>query len=256
MLPITRRQKILELLQTEGVVNGAALAERFGVNVATVRRDLKYLAEHHGVRVTYGGASLVSDNAQPVQGEQNLKEKEVTDLEAKRIIAQKAAALIRDGESVALNAGSTARLILDYLPANLSSLTVVTLGLNIATAAAALSYVNLFMPGGYYRPASQALVGPTAERALGEIHVDRAFLGASAVDMNAGWTHPAYSEAATNQLLMKIARKRYLVCDSSKFDRVAFARVCGLAEFDAFIVDQNFPPHYTEWARSNDVEII
>jgi DeoR family transcriptional regulator of aga operon len=255
VLPIERRQRILELLQTDGVVNGAALAELFGVNVATVRRDLKYLAEHHDVTVTYGGASMVSD-PQPVQGEQNLREKEVTDLEAKRLIAQKAAALVGDGESIALNAGSTARLILDYLPANLTSLTVVTLGLNIATAAAALPYVQLFVPGGYYRAASQALVGPTAERALGEIHVDRAFLGASAVDMAAGWTHPAYVEAATNQMLMKIARKRYLVCDSSKFDRVAFARVCGLGEFDAFIVDQNFPPHYAEWARANEVEII
>lgn len=238
------------------MVNGAELAELFSVNVATVRRDLKYLAEHHGVQVTYGGASLVSENGQPVQGEQNLREKEATDLEAKRLIAQKAAALVRDGESIALNAGSTVRLILDYLPTTLTSLTVVTLGLNIAMAAAALPYVHLFVPGGHYRQSSQALVGPTAERALGEIHVDRAFLGASAIDMNAGWTHPAYAEAATNQLLMKIARKRYLACDSRKFDRVAFARVCGLAEFDAFIVDNGFPPHYAEWARANDVEVI
>ncbi|HYG58877.1 MAG TPA: DeoR/GlpR family DNA-binding transcription regulator [Symbiobacteriaceae bacterium] len=256
MLPIERRQRIMDLLQAEGVVAGAELAERFGVNVATIRRDLKYLAEHYGVQVTYGGASLGADNATPVQVELNLREKEVTDLEAKRFIAQKAAALVRDGESIALNAGSTVRLILDYLPADFTNLTVVTLGLNIASAAVALPYVHLFMPGGHYRAASQALVGPTAERALGEIHVDRAFLGASAVDMNAGWTHPAYAEAATNQLLMKIAKKRYLVCGSRKFDRVAFARVCNLAEFDAFIVDNQFPPHYAEWAKANDVEII
>ncbi len=256
MLPVERRQKILELLQTEGVVNGAQLAEIFGVNVATVRRDLRYLADHHGVVVTYGGASLAPESSQPVQGENALIEKEVTNLEAKRTIAQKAAVLVKNGESIALNAGSTVRLILDYLPANLTSLTVVTLGLNIAVSAASIPYVHLFIPGGHYRHSSQALVGPTAERALGDIHVDRAFLGASAIDMEAGWTHPAYAEAATNQMLMKIARKKYLVCDSSKFDRVAFARVCGLAEFDAFVVDDRFPAHYSEWARANDVEVI
>jgi len=256
MLPVERRKRILELLQSQGVVNAAALAHMFGVNAATIRRDLKYLAEHHGVTVTYGGASLFTDNAQPVLGENSLKEKEVTNIEAKRIIARKAAALIKSGESIALNAGSTVRLVLDYLPADVKELTVVTLALNVASAAAALPYVRLFLPGGFYRPSSQALTGPSAERALSEIHVDRAFLGASAVDMEAGWTHPVYAEVGTNRALMNCARKRYLLCDSSKFDRVAFARVCSLAEFDAFIVDDQFPPHYAEWAKANDVEII
>lgn len=256
MLPVERRQRILELLRSERVVSGSELAALFNVNVATIRRDLRYLAEHHGVQVSYGGASLVDHDAGPVRGEPDLKEKEVTNLDAKRTIARKAAALIADGESIALNAGSTPALILQYLPSTMSSLTVVTLGLNIANAAAALPHVHLFVPGGHYRPSSHAFFGPAAERALAEIHVDRAFLGALAIDMGAGWTHPAYDEVATNQMLMRIARKRYLVCDSRKFDRVAFARVSNLEEFDAFIVDDQFPPHYAEWAEANEIEII
>ena len=256
MLPAERRYRILNILEAEGFVKGAELAERFGVNIATIRRDLRALAETHGIDVKYGGASLVRDSAHPVLREPDLEEKQVTNLEAKRIIARKAAELVQDGESITLNAGSTASLILDFLPAHLSSITVVTLGLNIACRAARLPFVNLYLPGGYYRRVSQAMAGPAAERALEEIYVDRAFLGAVAVDMEAGWTHPAHMEVGVNRLLMSRAREKYLICDSSKFDQISFARVAGLEEFDAIISDDALPAHYVDWAGANGVSVL
>src|SRR5690554_1645447 len=98
MLPAERRYRILNILEAEG----------FGEKIATVRRDLRALAETHGIDGKYGGASLVRDSAHPVLREPDLEEKQVTNLEAKRIIARKAAELVQDGESIALNAGSTA----------------------------------------------------------------------------------------------------------------------------------------------------
>lgn len=254
-LPAQRRQRILELLRSRGIVRSATLAGNLDVDVATVRRDLRALSLDHPIRLVHGGAAF-THHPEAVLHELDLATKQVTNLEAKRVIARKAAGLIQDGETIALNAGSTVALILDYLPANLSELTVVTLGLNVAMRAAELPYVTLFLPGGYYRRSSQALTGPTAVRVLETIHVDQAFLGAVAVDIDAGWTHPSHVEVDTNQLLVRIAKRRYLVVDSSKFDRVTFVKVCDLHDFEALIVDNDLPPRYRDWAESAGVQII
>lgn len=253
---VERRQKILELLREQRTLKSADLADRFGVNQATVRRDLQALAHEFGVRLVHGGATILAAGTNPVLDEVDLETKQVTNLEAKTQIARKAAALIEDGDTIALNAGSTVELVLDYLRPEVRSLTVLTLGLNIAWRAARLRNVSLFVAGGYYRPSTQALVGPTAIHALEQLHVDKAFLGAVAVDIEAGWTHPSHIEVETNQLLVRNARRRYLLADSSKFGRVAFARICPLTDFDAFVVDDQFPEAIREWAATQDITVI
>lgn len=254
-LPFERRNRILGFLQSQGVVRTAALAAALGVDIATVRRDLRALSQDHPIRMVHGGATL-THRAPGVLQEFDLRTKQVTNLGAKRTIARKAAGLINDGETIALNAGSTVALVLDYLPPGLSELTIVTLGLNIAVRAVAVPYVTVFLPGGYYRRSSEALTGPTAVRVLEGIHVDRAFLGAVAVDIDAGWTHPSHIEVDTNQLLVRIAAHPYLLADSTKFDRVSFAKVCDLRDFEALIVDDELPARYREWAEAHDVAIL
>ena len=254
-LSVERRNAILDLLRSQGTVRTATLAAALGVDVATVRRDLRALSLDHPISVVHGGATLA--HGRPgVLHELDLATKQVTNLAAKQAIARKAAGLIRDGETIALNAGSTVALVLDYLPARLTDLTVVTLGLNIAVRAAAIAYVTLFLPGGYYRRSSQALTGPTAISVLEGIHVDRAFLGAVAVDLEAGWTHPSHVEVGTNQLLVRIATHAYLLADSSKFDKVSFAKVCDLQDFDTLIVDDAVPAHYREWASAHGIDLL
>jgi len=256
LLPSARRARVLERLRAEGVARNTNLAVDLDVNVATIRRDLRALAREHPVEIVHGGATFIQHHVKGVLQEPTLSIKERENLAAKQQIARKAAALIESGETIALNAGSTVALVIDYLPRHLTELTVVTLGLNIAVRAAALPSVTLFLPGGYLRPSSGAFTGPTAVRALEGIHVDRAFLGAVAIDISAGWTHPSHVEVDTNQLLVSAAKKRYLLADSSKFGKVAFAEVCALTDFQAFVVDDDFPAEYREWADANEVEVI
>lgn len=254
-LPVQRRARILDLLRSHGVVRTASLAAALNVDVATVRRDLRALSLDHPIRIVHGGATLAHRGPGVLQ-ELDLATKQVTNLAAKRTIARKAANLIEDGETIALNAGSTVALVLEYLAANLTELTIVTLGLNVAVQAVAVPYVRLFLPGGYYRRSSQALTGPTAVRVLEGIHVDRAFLGAVAVDIDAGWTHPSHVEVDTNQLLVRVAAHPYLVADSSKFDKVSFAKVSDLRDFETIIVDDDVPDRYREWAAAEGVTVI
>jgi DeoR/GlpR family transcriptional regulator of sugar metabolism len=255
-LQVERRLKVLELLREQRTLKSAELADRFGVNIATIRRDFQALAEESGIRLIHGGATMITAGGGSVLDEIDLATKQVTNLEAKRTIARKAAALIADGDTIALNAGSTVELVLDYLGPTIRSISVLTLGLNIAWRAAPMPAISLYLAGGHYRRSSQALVGTAAANALRGVHVDKAFMGANAVDVEAGWTHQSDSELETNQLLLRNARRRYLLADSSKFGRVAFSQVSPLTEFDAFVVDDEFPQTYREWAEAKGIEII
>jgi DeoR family transcriptional regulator of aga operon len=255
-LQVERRLKVLELLREQRTLKSAEMADRFGVNIATIRRDFQALAGEYGVRPIHGGATMITVGGGLVLDEIDLETKQVTNLDAKRTIARKAAALIADGDTIALNAGSTVELVLDYLGPTIRSISVLTLGLNIAWRAARMPAVSLYLAGGHYRRASQALVGTAAANALRGVHVDKAFMGANAVDPEAGWTHPSDSEVETNQLLLRNARRSYLLADSSKFGRVAFSQVSPLTEFDAFIVDDEFATTYREWAEAQGIEVI
>lgn len=247
-----RRKNIIETLMKQGFVRASQLAQDYGVNIATIRRDLKSLSEEYKIELCYGGAKLVGSS---FVLEQRMDEKVSQNVEAKMRIAQKAAALIADGDSIALNAGSTVNKILDYL-ADLSSLTLVTPGLNIAVKASQLPFVNLIIPGGVFRHSSEVLEGAQTEQFLNEIYVDKAFFGATAIDLEMGWTHPLITEVAINRILMKNARKKFLVADTSKFDKVSLAKIADLSEFDAIITDGPLPPHFEEYVLQNKMEVI
>lgn len=255
LFPVERQQQILELIAECDRVTTAELASQFGVNQVTVRRDLRTLAERGEVLLTHGGASRPLPSS-PLVREVDLPAKQTTNLEGKRQIARKAAALIEPGQVVALNSGSTVQFLVDELPADLAPTTFVTLGINVAHSVARLSSATLLVAGGTYRPVSDALTGDFAVRFLADLRADIAFLGATAVDLDAGWTHPAVEEVATNRAMLAMAPRRYLVADSSKFGMVGLAKIADLSNFTGIVVDDDVPVDVVSWADDHGIEVI
>ena len=118
-----------------------------------------------------------------------------------------------------------------------TGLTVVTNALNIAGELAIRADLKLVVTGGTARLESYELVGPLAERALEEMHLDIAFVGADGVDLEEGLTTHHEVEAHTNRVLLERARAVVAVADSSKLGLVAFARICALDAVDELITD-------------------
>ena len=176
MLHVERRKEILNKILKEGSVKADALAKKYEVGVPTIRRDLKYLAEEYGIELTYGGAYAKESLASQTTVEMNIAQKKLQNLDEKRIIAQKAARLIKDGDTIALNSGSTVELVLDYLE-DMKSLNVITLSLNVALKASTVKGVNVFMPGGRLRSISGAFYGKDADDFLRKFNIDKAFMG-------------------------------------------------------------------------------
>lgn len=252
---ITRRKEILGLLYKQGSVKVTALAQQFEVNEATIRRDLKNLSEQHHVKLTYGGAFIDDEKPFYSIAEINLANKRQQQYDEKQLIARKAAALIQDGETIALNAGSTVEYILDYLE-NINSLNIITLCIHVAVKAAANPNIAVYMPGGKVRNSSGVFCGSDTESFLRKFSVDRCFMGVAAVNLKKGVMHPVLEEIANNRILLDIAEKRYLVADYSKFDCVSLTSIAELDEFDAFISDDRLPELYREYANLNNIEIL
>jgi len=223
LLPDDRRQYILQQLDHNGSVRNTWLADQLGVTPITIRRDLRKRAENTS---------------------------------AKQRVADKALTLINSGDIIALNSGSTVEIIASSLPTTITDLTVATMALNVATTMARHSGSTLILAGGMLRPGSQAFVGPEAVRLLSSLRIDLGFFGATAVDVEAGWTHPDSVEVETNKALFEVSTKRYLVADSTKFGRSAIWHIADLDAFDALIVDDDVDPTVLRWAAQAGVEVI
>jgi DeoR family transcriptional regulator, aga operon transcriptional repressor len=227
-----RLSAILEELSSNGSVSVAELGERFGVSLATIRRDLQLLEQQRLVGRVHGGAV-----ARGVLYELPLRYKAAQNQEAKARIAGAAAQLVPDGTTLGLTGGTTTTEVARAISEK-AGLTVVTNALNIASELAVRSNLKLVVPGGVARAESYELVGPIAEQSLAGLNLDLVMVGVDGISIDAGCTTHHEVEAYTNRALIKRARRAIVVADSSKLGRVAFARICALEEIDALITDQ------------------
>lgn len=252
---IMRKKEILNLIVKLGSVKVTTLAQQYGVNEATIRRDLKYLSENNGIHLAYGGAFIDENKTCYSIAEVNLANKRMQNFEEKQIIARKAAKLINDGETIALSAGSTVEYILDYLE-NITQLNVITLCAHVAIKAANLPFITVYMPGGKMRSPSGVFYGAENVNFLKKFSVDKCFLGVAAVNLKKGVMHPVLEEITNNRVLLDISEQKYLVADFTKFDCVSLASMAELEEFNGFIVDDKFPDVYREFAKLNNIAVI
>lgn len=252
---LDRRDKIMEMISDKGSVKVAELAKHFDIGEATIRRDLKFLADQYDVQLTYGGAFANKKSSYGTIAEMNINMKKTQNLEKKKSIAKKAAELIEDGDTIALNSGSTVELILDYLE-SMNKLNVITLSLNVAVRASTLTNIDVYMPGGKLRSFSGAFYGKDTEDFLRKFNVNKAFFGAVAVCMENGVTHPVLEEVQCNRALMDISQEKYLTADSTKFDKVSLVKMADLVEFEGIIIDDEVDEKYIEFAEINDIKII
>lgn len=234
-----RLNEILAMLSTEGRLDVEQAAEALGVSTATVRRDFDHLAQQQLITRTHGGAVSTSSSYDlPLQYKIARQAKE------KQRIAAMAAAMVRPGDTVALNGGTTtnevARAIAsraDLAQGGTPAVTVVTNALNIATELAVRPHVKIVVIGGTVRPQSYEVFGPLAMPLIGQLNVDIAFLGVDAVSARHGASAHHEGEASTNRALAAQASKVVVVADATKVGQRAFARICGADEVDTLVTD-------------------
>lgn len=219
-------------LVTDGYVEAKALADQLGVDASTIRRDLDALERAGQAQRTHGGARP----APGATAKLPYTMKEGERLIEKAAIARAAARRVRDGETVILDSGSTTYEVARALRHH-ADLTIITNDLRIAKFVAETPGVRLLVTGGELLGSVFTLVGERAIAFLSDYTADWAFLGADAVDIDAGITNMNTLEVPLKRAMITAAADAVVVADSSKFGRRALAKVAGLDEITRVMTD-------------------
>jgi DeoR family transcriptional regulator of aga operon len=245
-----RRRRIRELLREEGRVRVEALAARFGISQVTIRADLSILESAGALTRTHGGALLLPE------ADQSLDVKQLQHRAEKQRIAAAAAGLIRDGETIILDSGTTTAEIARHIRTlDLKSINVITNGLNIAALLIDVPSVRLIVPGGILRRESNSLSGPMAESTLATLRANRLYLGADGIDPQIGVMTPHLAEAELNAKMIGISQQVVVVADSSKFARRNISLIARVEQLHLLITDRAAPQGAIEQLRQCGVEV-
>ncbi len=236
MLNEERRRSILEIINREGRGIVKDLSRHFKTSNVTIRKDLEILHNRGVVHRTHGGALPLQSGALL---DFSLQEKEKLHRKEKERIGQAAAALIKEGESVVLDSGTTTRAVARALRER-KQLTVITNAVNIAAELAGTS-IEVILTGGILREKSFSLVGPLAEETLRSLSADILFLAVDGIDVHFGLTTPNLLEARVNRVMVEISRRTVLVCDSSKFGRRSLSLIAPMSSIQQIITDNRIP---------------
>ncbi|MBT2513204.1 DeoR/GlpR family DNA-binding transcription regulator [Arthrobacter sp. ISL-30] len=253
-----RLTAILDLLAETGQVEVEDIVTRLGVSPATARRDLDSLAKQRLLSRTRGGATTGSV-AYDLPGRYNRDDH----AEAKHQIALAASGLIKPGAVIGLSGGTTSTALAQVLstredlnaPSNKPMLTVVTNAINIAAQLAVRPNIKIMVTGGILNPRSYELVGPYTDVIMQKVALDIAFIGVNGIDPMIGPTITDEGEAMVNAVLARRATESYVLADSSKVGRRAFAAMAGY-DFRFLVTDAGIKPADKEAFEANGTQVI
>ena len=246
-----RLDQITTLLLEQGRVSVAVLSERFGVSAVTIRNDLDTLEQQGRLLRTHGGA--VPRPASSAEPPAFALRKDLHQDEKERI-GRAAAALVRDGDSIVLDASTTAWQIARNLK-DRRELTVITNGLFIALEFIDSPGVTVVMPGGSLRAASASLVGDQGTCILDRYHVQKGFFGAGGFTLEEGLTDTNQYEVELKQRMVERSKQVIAVVDSSKWGQVTFAALASVEQLDQVITDDGAPAGMVAALREHGIQV-
>jgi DeoR family fructose operon transcriptional repressor len=232
-----RHQWIVERARREGRVDVVTVAAELDVTAETVRRDLTTLERHGLLRRVHGGAIPI----ERLGFEPGLAVRDAVMQAEKERIAKAALAEVPEEGSILIDAGTTTARLAELIPPE-RELTVVTNALPIAMMLAGRRNTTLLLIGGRIRGRTLAAVDDWALRAVAEIRVDVAFLGANGISVERGLTTADTAEAAIKRAMVGAARRTVVLADHSKVGDEKFARFATIDDVDVLVTDSGVEP--------------
>jgi DeoR/GlpR family transcriptional regulator of sugar metabolism len=231
-MPQERQQWILQRLRSHGRVVAVELATEFEVSEDSIRRDLRELAAQGLCKRVYGGALPLPVASSP------LRQRRVEHTGRKQALARKAATLVRQGQVLLIDAGSTNAAIAAALPER-CGLTVVTNAPDVALALLDREGFEIQLIGGRVDPRIGGAVGAQAVKELQRIRADLCFPGACALDVEGGLWGFDSEESLLKRTMVEASGETVVVVTSDKLGAVATHRVAGLAEVQHLVVEHD-----------------
>lgn len=244
-----RHATILNLLKEEQQVNVKDLAYRLSVSEMTIRRDMAKLEEQGFLVRTHGGGVTT--------GKLNFLHSSIPEMNIspeKAAIGFAAASLVAHGQTVLLDAGTTALQVALNIPQD-KEITIATTSLCVAQALYGSNFYVLVL-GGYLRKEFPSLYGPMTERSLADFHVDILFTGCDGASSVDGFYIGDLYLSNLEKAMIRIANKVVVVAESSKFTKRAFVRYVKPEDVDVVVTDPNISSNDKALLEEQGVKVI
>ncbi len=245
-----RRSEIVRLATESGLANVESLSAVLGVTPSTIRRDLALLTSQGKLTRTYGGAMALVPHP-----EASLRQRSGQAFEAKRAIGRWAAAQVRPGETVLLDAGSTTGAMANVLAGG-RDIVVATVGLNALDELADADGIEVLSLGGRLRPLSQGFVGPLTESSLERMTFDRAFMGADGVTADSGICEADLTQTRQKELMMRRAQHVYVLAHAAKLGQRPFHAWAVMPDRWTLVTDSTADPQEVSRFRDRHIEVV
>jgi DeoR family transcriptional regulator, fructose operon transcriptional repressor len=247
-----RQEEILLFIDQKKHVTINELVKMFSVNAMTIRRDLIALENQGLIRRYHGGAGSSHGRSyeQPfmIRSDEHKNEKEQ--------IGKTAAVLIKDGDSIAIDVGTTALEVARNLKGKLD-LTIITNSLRVVNLAIESCPKNrIILPGGIVNISEPSLTGDLTVSSFENFFVDKLFLGVGGIDFDEGLTDFNFEDAQIKKTLIKKAKEIILVADSSKFNRIAFAYIAPISKVNRIVTDDSIDRRWVKKIKEIGIELI
>jgi len=252
MIAEERKALLLNKLRDDGYIQVADLAGELDLSPVTIRRDLTLL-EKEGLCIRKRGGAVRSTQGVTMEVPYDIKKNR--NINEKNKIAKAALALVENGDTILLDAGSTIYGLACLLHSK-ERLTVVTHDLNIAVKLAANPNINLICTGGIARANVFTLQGSQVVDFIRNLRVDKSFIGADAIHSDGTISNVNIEEVPIKQAMIQAADQVILLTDSSKFGITGFARVCDITELNYVITDSNAPEEFRACCADRQVKTI
>ena len=248
-----RQEHIARIVEEHGRARVADLARQFDVSGVTIRKDLLVLESEQRLVRAHGGA-IALDRSRP---EVAFDIRERLQADEKLRIGVAGAALVHDGESIVMDASTTALSVARQIKARgaWSQLTIITNGLRVASELAGHPGLTVLMLGGRVRWEALSVVGQLGDGLFSRINVQKAFLGAAGFTLESGLSDATDEEAQIKRSMVAAAREVIAIVDHTKWERAAFATFCPIDQVSMVLTDPAAPPAMVEALTTRGVEV-
>jgi len=245
-----RRQNIVTALAEARQLSVVELSARFDVSEVTIRQDLQALSDQGLLLRTRGGA--LSTGAMP---EFSFDVRQQQQAAKKTRIGQAAASLVNHGDTIIIDASTTAQAIIPFIK-KFSELTVITNSLKAAISLLDAPQIQVFLPGGGLRRESISLVGHPHDDVFKDIHVQIGFFGARGLTAEEGLTDVNLNEVAMKRAMAQRCRRVVGMLDARKWGKVAASTFAHLDQIDVIIGDADAPDDLVSRLQERQVEVV
>lgn len=256
-LPEKRYAQILTLLESDGIVKTSDLRKRIGVSFETIRRDLEHLEAVGRLRRTHGGA-VATDSTGADEGTSYLSfhQRERQNVAQKTEVAQLAAQFIVEGQSLALDSGTTSRRLAEIIKTRFNHLTVVTNSLYVANELADAKGFTVILTGGVLQADEFSLTSDMATLIFSKLNINTFFLTTCGVSVECGVTYQRTDEIQVQNKMLETSGKTILITDSSKLGTNSLYTMCSLDKISLIITDSSVTQEQIDMFERVNIPVI